>query len=142
MERRPLVFIIMTTLFFTAVIAAISAGPAIDLRAKKVTNYSNAPGQYDEPEGIYPDGRFTLVECDKHTLKGSGFSDIWKLALDGSGRYERVTYFSEFPGFRGSNPVESDDGKFIAFQLATATDAAGVGYGIFVFDIDKALVKK
>ena len=114
----------------------------IDLRAKKVTNYSNAPGQYDEPEGIYPDGRFTLVECDKHTLKGSGFSDIWKLALDGSGRYERVTYFSEFPGFRGSNPVVSDDGKFIAFQLATATDAAGVGYGIFVFDIDKAPVKK
>ena len=39
----------------------------IDLRAKKVTNYSNAPGQYDEPEGIYPDGRFTLVECDKQT---------------------------------------------------------------------------
>ena len=75
-------------------------------------------------------------------LKGSGFSDIWKLALDGSGRYERVTYFSEFPGFRGSNPVVSDDGKFIAFQLATATDAAGVGYGIFVFDIDKAPVKK
>jgi hypothetical protein len=28
----------------------------INLVTKKVTNYSNSPGQYDEPEGIYPDG--------------------------------------------------------------------------------------
>lgn len=34
----------------------------IDLVTKQVTNYSNAPDQYDEPEGIYPDGQFTLVE--------------------------------------------------------------------------------
>jgi hypothetical protein len=33
---------------------------------KKVTNDSNAPGQYDEPEGVFPDGKFTLVECDRH----------------------------------------------------------------------------
>jgi hypothetical protein len=110
----------------------------IDLRTKKVTNYSDAPGQYDEPEGIYPDGRHTLVECDKHTLKGSGFSDVWKLALDGSRAYERVTFFSDVPGWRGSNPVVSDDGRFIAFQLANSTDPAGVGYGIFLFDIGKA----
>ena len=114
----------------------------VDLQTGHVTNYSNAPGQYDEPEGIYPDGRHTLVECDKHSLKGAGYSDIWKLALDGSGHYERITHFSEFPGFRGSNPVVSDDGKFIAFQLATATDPAGVGYGIFIFDIDAAAASR
>ena len=28
-------------------------------------NYSNAPRQYDEPEGIFPDGEHTLVECDR-----------------------------------------------------------------------------
>jgi hypothetical protein len=114
----------------------------IELRTKKIINYSDAPGQYDEPEGIYPDGRYTLVECDKHTLKGSGFSDIWKLALDGSKRYERITYFSDTPGWRGSNPVVSDDGKYIAFQLANSTDPAGVGYGIFLFDIEKAAKSK
>jgi hypothetical protein len=32
----------------------------------------------------------------------------------------------------------SDDGKFIAFQMAHSRDAAGVGHGIFVFDIVKA----
>src|SRR5262245_3284580 len=37
----------------------------IDLASKKVTNYSKAPGQYDEPEGIFPDGRSTCVECDR-----------------------------------------------------------------------------
>jgi len=110
----------------------------IDLVTKKVTDYSNSPGQYDEPEGIYPDGQYTLVECDKQNLKGPGHVDLWKLKLDGSGQYERLTYFSDFPGYKASNPVVSDDGKYIAFQMATAREAAGVGHGIFVYDIEKA----
>ena len=110
----------------------------IDLVTKKVTNYSNSPGQYDEPEGIFPDGRFTLVECDKQNLKGSGNVDLWKLKLDGSGAYERLTYFSDYPGFKASNPVVSDDGQFIAFQMAKSREAAGVGHGIFVYEIEKA----
>jgi hypothetical protein len=110
----------------------------IDLVTKKVTNYSDSPGQYDEPEGIFPDGQFTLVECDKQNLKGSGNVDLWKLKLDGSRAYERLTYFSDYPGFKASNPVVSDDGKFIAFQMAKSREAAGVGHGIFVYDIEKA----
>jgi hypothetical protein len=113
----------------------------IDLMTKKVTNYSDSPGQYDEPEGIYPDGKYTLVECDKQNLKGAGHIDIWKLQLDGSGAYERLTYFSDYPGYKASNPVVSDDGRFLAFQLATSREAAGVGHGIFVFDIGKASVR-
>lgn len=110
----------------------------VDLVTKKVTNYSNATNQYDESEGIYPDGQYTLVECDKHNPRGSTQADIWKLKLDGSGEYTRITYFNEYPGYRASNPVGSDDGKFIAFQLARSRDAAGVGHGIFVYDIAKA----
>ena len=110
----------------------------VNLLTKKVTNYSNSPGQYDEPEGIYPDGQYTLVECDKQNLKGSGYVDLWKLRLDGSGHYERLTYFSDYPGYKASNPVVSDDGKFIAFQMAKSTEDAGVGHGIFVYDIEKA----
>lgn len=110
----------------------------IDLVTKKVTNYSNSPGQYDEPEGIFPDGQFTLVECDKQNLKGSGFVDLWKLKLDGSGHYERLTHFSDYPGYKASNPAVSDDGKFIAFQMAKSREAAGVGHGLFIYDIEKA----
>jgi len=110
----------------------------IDLVTKKVTNYSNATGQYDEPEGIYPDGQHTLVECDKQNLKGSGHVDLWKLKLDGSGACERLTHFSDHPGYKASNPVVSDDGRFIAFQLAKSSEAAGVGHGIFILDLEKA----
>src|SRR5437867_2888890 len=83
----------------------------VELATKKVTNYSNAPNQYDEPEGIFPDGKFTLVECDHHNRKGSGHVDLYKLALDGSGRLvERLTHFNDYPGYKASNPVVSDDG--------------------------------
>ena len=109
----------------------------IDLRTKKVTNYSNSPGQYDEPEGIFPDGRYTLVECDKHNHAGSSHIDLYKLKLDGSGEYERLTFFSDVPGYKASNPVVSDDGRFIAFQLAHSRDDAGVGHGIFIYDIER-----
>jgi hypothetical protein len=100
-----------------------------------VINYSNAPNQYDEPEGIFPDGKYTLVECDAHNRKGTQHIDIYKLALDGSGRAERLTFFSDYPGYKASNPVVSDDGRYIAFQVARAGDPAGVGRGIFIFDL-------
>ena len=110
----------------------------IDLVTKKVVDYSNSPGQYDEPEGIFPDGQFTLVECDKQNHLGPNHVDLWKLKLDGSGDYERLTHFSDYPGFKASNPVVSDDGKFIAFQMAKSREAAGVGHGIFIYDFEKA----
>ncbi len=110
----------------------------IDLATKKVVNYSNAPSQYDEPEGIFPDGQSTLVECDQQNHQGSGHIDLWKLKLDGSGQLERLTFFSDYPGYKGSNGVISDDGRYLAFQLARSSDPAGVGYGIFVCDLQKA----
>jgi Tol biopolymer transport system component len=110
----------------------------IDLVTKKVVNYSTAPGQYDEPEGIFPDGKHTLVECDRQNHKGPSYVDLWKLALDGSGQMERLTYFSDFAGYKASNPVVSDDGHFMAFQMAKSKDPAGVGYGIFIYDFQAA----
>ena len=61
-----------------------------------------------------------------------------ELKLDGSGAYTRLTHFSDYSGYKASNPVVSDDGRFIAFQLARSSEAAGVGHGIFVFDVEKA----
>jgi Tol biopolymer transport system component len=110
----------------------------INLATGKVVNYSEAPDEYDEPEGIFPDGKYTLVECDRQNRKGSQYVDIWKLWLDGSHRMERVTYFSDYPGYKASNPVVSDDGRYMAFQMAKVGDPAGVGRGIFVYDFQKA----
>ena len=114
----------------------------IDLETKKVVKYTDSADTYDEPEGIYPDGRYTLVECDRHNHLGTGHIDLWRLKLDGSGEYTRLTHFSEYPNYKCSNPVVSDDGRFIAFQMGRAGDAAGVGHGIFVYDITKAPIER
>ncbi len=110
----------------------------VNLETKKVVKYTDSTDTYDEPEGIYPDGRYTLVECDQQNHQGTGHIDLWRLKLDGSGEYKRLTHFSDYPGYKCSNPVVSDDGKFIAFQMGRSGDAAGVGYGIFVLDLGQA----
>ena len=109
----------------------------LDIETGKVVNYSKAPNQYDEPEGIFPDGKYTLVECDKHNPKGSQHVDIYKLALDGSGKTRRLTFFGRYGGYKASNPVVSDNGRYMAFQFAKRGDPAGVGRGILIFDLVK-----
>jgi len=46
-----------------------------------------------------------------------------------------MTFFSDYPGYKASNPVVSDDGRYIAFQVAKRGDMAGVGRGILRFDL-------
>lgn len=112
---------------------------SIDLETGQVTNHSQAPGTYNEPEGIFPDGLYTLVEADRHAVQrgwSRGFRqiDIWKLRLDGTGKdFTRLTHFNDFEGYKASNPVVSTDGRFMAFQLARSADEAGVGYGILLY---------
>ncbi len=106
----------------------------------KLANYSLAPETHEEPEGIYPDGKYTLVESDRLASIGKWATnvDFYKLALDGSGITERLSFFAESGKFRGTNPVVSDDGRYIAFQVSPSTAEAGVGIGIFLYDIEAA----
>ena len=111
----------------------------IDLQTGQVTNFSKAPGTYNEPEGIFPDGLHTAVEGDRQCQEfgggcGSGNIDIWELRLDGSGKdFTRLTHFNDYEGGKASNPVLSTDGRFMAFQSARSSDPAGVGYGILIY---------
>jgi hypothetical protein len=111
----------------------------IDLQTGQVTNFSKAPGTYNEVEGIFPDGLYAAVEADRQCehlggARGSGNIDIWKLKLDGTGKdFTRVTYFNDYEGGKASNPVISTDGRFMAFQAAKMSDPAGVGYGILLY---------
>ena len=111
----------------------------IELQTKKVTNFSNAPGNYNEVEGIFPVGQYTCVESDHQCdwlggERGAGNIDIWKLKLDGTGKnFTRLTFFNDYQGSKASNPVISTDGKWMAFQSARTTDPAGVGYGLLLY---------
>ena len=109
----------------------------LEIENGEVVNFSKAPDEYNEPEGIFPDGRHTLMECDAHIMQGIQHIDIYSLALDGSGKSERITHFSDYPGYKASNPVVSDDGRYMAFQYAKLGDPAGVGRGILVLDLEE-----
>jgi hypothetical protein len=110
----------------------------VDLATGQVVDHSQAPEIYNEVEGIFPDGKYTLVESSKQveTLGGQHGSreiDIWKLRLDGTGKdFTRVTHFNDYQGWKASNPVVSTDGRWIAYQIARAADEAGVGYGLIL----------
>jgi hypothetical protein len=111
----------------------------IDLQTGEATNLSKAPGTYNEPEGIFPDGLYTAVEGDRQCKDfgggcGPGNIDIWKLRLDGTGKdFTRLTHFNDYDGGKASNPVIATDGRFMAFQIARAGDPAGVGYGVLIY---------
>lgn len=112
---------------------------SLNLVTGKIINHSKAPDIYDEPEGIFPDGEYTLVESDRHQpTKGTSTIDIYKLKLDGTGKnVKRLTFFSDVKGYRSSNPVVRDDANFIAFQGSQADTGAGVGCGLYLFDVKK-----
>jgi Tol biopolymer transport system component len=112
----------------------------VNLETGRLTNYSLTKSKHEEPEGIYPDGRYTLVESDREASFGKWPAniDIYRLALDGSGKTDRLTFFAEDGHYIGDNPVVSDDGRFIAFQVSKAGGEAGVGDGIFIYDIAAA----
>ncbi len=112
----------------------------VDLATKKVTNqHTRSPDDYDEAEGISPDGKYELIEWwTNRTHGGPGHIDIWKLNLEDSTDYRRLTFFSDYPGYKSSNPVVSDDGRFFAFQAGMANEATGSGHGTFIGDMEKA----
>lgn len=111
----------------------------LNIKTGEVNNYSKSPFSYDEPEGIFPDGQYTLVESSRHQTKEStaGSIDIYKLKLDSNCVWERMTYFNENGKFKATNPVISDDGKYMAFMVTLCDDVAGIGHGIYTLDIEK-----
>jgi Tol biopolymer transport system component len=108
----------------------------VNLETGKVTAYRKIEGEYNEPEGISPEGQWTLVESSRDQgpdRQTDGFIDIWKLKLEpGSTDFVRLTRWGDYEGYKASNPVVSPDGRWIAFQSARNDEAAGVGHGIFL----------
>ena len=110
-------------------------GFLLDLDTRKLTNFTNTPDHYEEIEGIFPDGKSTLVERNEHHGKPWPMVDAWRVWFDGSKEPQRLTRFLDFKGYNAANYVVSDDDRLMAFQLGISGDEAGVGYGIFLMDL-------
>ncbi len=107
----------------------------LDLDSGALTNLSRSPDHYEEVEGIFPDGKNTLVERAEHYGNHWPLIDGWKLALDGSGKAERLTFFADFKGYKGGEPVVSQDGHYLAFTLGKSGMEAGQGFGLFLMEL-------
>ena len=114
-----------------------------------VTNLSNRHAYYDEPEGIFPDGEYTLIECDMFlpVSQHAQVLDLYRMKIDGSGEdMLRLTHFGDHkvPGsdvtFKANQGVISEDGKYMLFGegRSNTNDEPGKGFGIYVFDFDAA----
>lgn len=109
----------------------------LNLKTGKLINYSRSPTSYNEPEGMYPDGKYTLVESSRHRTTESTARniDLYKLQLDTTSTWERLTFFNVNGKYKATNPVVSDDGRFIAFMVAGCEEMAGIGHGVYILDI-------
>jgi hypothetical protein len=126
-----------TELIYTCYRSPFADVLGVDLASGRTTVYRKLAGEYNEVEGIFPDGRYALVESSREQAQhNSNYIDIWKLRLEpNSTDFTRVTHWGEYDGYKASNPVVSPDGRRIAFQSARSKDPAGVGYGIVVMDL-------
>ena len=112
----------------------------VDLGTGKVTTYRKLPDEYNEAEGISPDGQWIFVESSREQggpeRQNSRHIDIWRLRLQpGSTDFVRMTRWGDYEGYKASNPVVSGDGRRLAFQSARNDEAAGVGHGIFILTL-------
>lgn len=106
----------------------------VDLQTGAITTYRKLDKEYNEVEGVFPDGKHTLVESSRDQKTNTSKTiDIWKLRLEPNGTdMVRLTRWGDYPGYKASNPVVSPNGKTVAFQSGHSGDEAGVGYGIFL----------
>jgi hypothetical protein len=112
----------------------------LDIASGRITTYRKVEGEYNEVEGVAPDGAWALVESSRDQggpeRQTSRFIDLWKLTLvPNGGPFVRMTRWGDYEGYKASNPTVSPDGKWFAFQSARNNDPAGVGYGIFLYHL-------
>lgn len=110
----------------------------VDSETGEYSAITSSPCCYDEAEGIFPDGLHTLVEHANSEEKAWPLLDLYKLKLDGSGEMQRLTYFTDYKGYKANQGVISDDGKYMCFQIGKDNTEPGAGFGFLIMDLEEA----
>jgi hypothetical protein len=103
----------------------------IDLNTGKTTVYRKIAGEYNEVEGIFPDGQYALV-VEPQQLKQTRTTDIWKLTQPKQTSRDPLGVNTRLQGFQ---PGRRLGRKADGVSVSQSKDPAGVGYGIFVMDM-------
>jgi hypothetical protein len=123
-------------------LGAANGGVLISVMGYRISSgefvtYLRKPGEYNEVEGLAPDGSWAAVECGKQSGPGLPPLDICRLELEPNGAVSRLVAGTT-PGSTSdvSNPVVSPDGKWLAFQKSDAVSGEiGEGYGLYLMKI-------
>lgn len=102
----------------------------LDLASGRLTSYRDAPEEYNEIEGVAPDGGWTAVECAPRSTKGVGAIDICRLDLRAGGAMSLLIGAEAGETRKVNNPVVSPDGRWMAFATASIEQPLGSGDGI------------
>ncbi|KAI0869542.1 hypothetical protein GGS24DRAFT_511797 [Hypoxylon argillaceum] len=119
----------------------VSLVKGVNLETGEITTYRGLMDEYNEVEGIYPGGEYTLVESchDCPVRDGTNGIDIYRMRLvANSSDFVRLTYFNRNPPNKAGNPVISPDGSLMAVQASRAGDqhSPGIGYGILLLNLN------
>lgn len=120
-----------------------------NMETDEIKNHSHNHAYYDEPEGVFPDGEYTLVECDNFlpVSAHAQIVDLCRLRLDGTGNdLLRLTHFANQKmsdgdvTFKANQGVISEDGKYMLFGEGRSNTnyQPGSGFGIYLFDFEAA----
>jgi hypothetical protein len=121
-------------LIFSAYFHEGGQAMGVNLDTGVVTDYAPGSPFYEEAEGVDPAGRYVVVERDLTVTLFPGQLDLWRLSLDGSGRFVRMTTFDYYKGYGADNAVVSPNGRYLAFGLKI-DGAEGEGAGILLMDL-------
>lgn len=115
----------------------------VDLKTGKISPIASDKS-YAEVEGVFPDGKSTLVEYspEPDVSTAAGIIDLWQFPIDGRGSPKPVTRYNAIdPHLKSNQGVISPDGRWMAFGVATdelEKRVPGQGVGIFLMDLKAA----
>ncbi len=107
----------------------------VHLETGEIRAYSQSPW-FDEADGVFPDGRSTLVTRELDRVLIPHDLDLWRLTLESDPQWERLTRFNRYQGYGVSNSAVSPDGRQLVFQLRRSDAPPGNGLGLMLLDLE------